>query len=159
MGNLQGVNRLPITWMFPLRWYVLCKGPIRSNIRWQNCYSQAGLTNVSATPSKMYWRIRWKQGMEETVKTLPESSCSTWGKCFLCICKKPAIITDNAAERFPATEGEECKRKKKLKTKLEISVTGHTISYTLTLGSVSSTFFCPRDIQLPVNCVVWPSCA
>lgn len=49
--------------------------------------------------------------MEETVRTLPKRGCSTEGKCFLCISKKPVFITENAAERFPATEGKECKRK------------------------------------------------
>ena len=77
----------------------------------KNYYSHAGLTRVSATLSKTYWRTRWDQAMEETVTALPERSCSTGGKCFLCISKKPATNTDKAAQRLPATE-EECKGKK-----------------------------------------------
>lgn len=50
--------------------------------------------------------------MEETMRTLPERGCSTRGKCFLCISKKPATITDSTAERFPATEGKERKKEK-----------------------------------------------
>ena len=80
----------------------------------KNHYSQAGLTRVSATPSKTYWRTRWDQGTEETVTTLPERGCSTGGKCFLCISKKPATNTDKAAERLPATEENECKGKNQI---------------------------------------------
>ena len=95
---------------------------VPSNRRWKNYYSQAGLTRVSATPSKTYWRTRWDQGIEETVTALPERSCSTGGKCFLCISKKLATNTDKAAERLPATEQKECKGKKKIFKSLKWSI-------------------------------------
>lgn len=79
------------------------------------------------------------------MRTLPKRGCSTGGKYFLCISKKPATITDSAAERFPATEGKECKRKT-LEKEPESSVVEHRISYTLTLGDVSAACFCALGI-------------
>ena len=60
--------------------------------------------------------------MEETVTALPERSCSTGGKCFLCISKKLATNTDKAAERLPATEEKECKGKKNFFKSLKWSI-------------------------------------
>ena len=109
MGNFWGRIRFPTTWVNVLRvktQYVPTGGE-------KNYYSQAGLTRVSATLSKTYWRTRWDQGMEETVTALPERGCSTGGKYFLCISKKPATNIDKAAQRLPATE-EECKGKNQI---------------------------------------------
>lgn len=144
VGNLLGVNKQPAI-LFLLRWWTLCK-----NLS----YSQAGFTRVSATPSKTYWRTKWKAGMEETVRTLPERGCSTGGNCFLCISKQPATITDSAPERFPATAGKDTKEKSKTKEELDISVVGHNTWYTQ--GCFLNVLGGAWGAQMHTHCVFWP---
>lgn len=87
------------------------------------------------------------------MRTLPKRGCSIGGKYFLCISKKPATVTDSAAERFPATEGKESKRKTLEKAQNQCGRPQDFLDID-PRGCFPNMFFCSGGTQVPASCVV-----
>lgn len=114
------------------------------------------MTRVSAPPSKMYWRTRWKQGMEEMVATLPERLLD-WMEV-LSVYFKEASYHHRKCSRKIASNWRRSEKENKILKSLRISVIGYSISYTWTVEDVSSTSVVFADVPRISRCQLTVLC-